>query len=49
VICAPGTAVRLAPSPATYVNTPPVPDTLPVAMFPDTVNADNVPTDVIDV
>ena len=37
----------LAPSPDTYVNTPPVPDTLPVVMFPVTASAPNVPTDVI--
>ena len=47
MICCPGTAVKLAPSPETYVNTPPVPLTLPAPTLPVTVNAVNVPTDVI--
>ena len=36
--------VRLAPSPETYVKTPPVPKTLPADTLPVTDNADNVPT-----
>ena len=40
-------AVKLAPSPLTYVNTPPVPATLPDVMFPLTANTFNVPTLVI--
>ena len=44
---APVIAAKLAPSPDTYVKTPPVPDTLPADTLPVTDNADNVPTLVI--
>jgi len=38
---------KLAPSPDTYVKTPPVPLVLPDVMFPVTANAPNVPTEVM--
>ena len=44
MICAPGTAVKLAPSPDTYVNTPPVALTFPESAFAVTANDVNVPT-----
>ena len=47
MICAPGTDVRLAPSPETYVNTPPVALTFPESAFAVTANDVNVPTDVM--
>ena len=39
-----GIAVRLAPSPETYVNTPPVALTFPESAFAVTANDVNVPT-----
>ena len=47
VTFAPVIALKFAPSPATYVKTPPVPNTLPAEALPVTDNADNVPTLVI--
>ena len=47
VIWLPGTDVMFAPSPDTYVNIPPVPDTLPAATLPVTSKSTSVPTEVI--
>ena len=44
VTFAPVIALKFAPFPATYVKTPPVPNTLPADALPVTDNADNVPT-----
>ena len=44
VTCCPSIAVKFAPSPDTYVKTPPVPDTLPADTLPVTDNEVKVPT-----
>ena len=41
---APAIADKFAPSPDTYVKTPPVPDTFPADTLPVTDNDDNEPT-----
>ena len=47
VTCCPSIAVKFAPSPETYVNTPPVALTFPAEDVPVTASDDKVPTEVM--